>query len=374
MSQGETDARVSSIQDVDPVVDADTHFNEGLGDVLPYMDEQHRAMKEHIAGSQLPLNEIFTLGLNTAVKPYRETGESQVNVGDVRSGAEKVAELEEYGIDYGVLEPSLFSTLPTVTNSRFAVALANAYNSFLLDTFGDVTDRMKLGMLVAPHKPHLAAEEIDDRADEEGIVKVLLPGTGMVPPPGDERYHPIYEAAEDNGLPVGFHTGGSSLQAFPMQYWWNETYAEDHTLFHPFSLMWDVTSMVFRGIPERFPDLDFVFSEAGIGWVPYLEARMDDHYMEYTYDIPMLERLPSEYMRERFHFTTQPLGHTVHNPNQVAQWIEMIGPDRVMYSADLPHHDFDTPEELFDRINRRLDPADVEAVMGGNAAELYGLG
>jgi predicted TIM-barrel fold metal-dependent hydrolase len=100
-----------------------------------------------------------------------------------------------------------------------------------------------------------------------------------------------------------------------MQYWWNETYAEDHTLFHPFSLMWDVTSMVFRGIPERFPDLDFVFSEAGIGWVPYVEARMDDHYMEYTYDIPMLERLPSEYMRERFHFATQPLGHTVHNPN-----------------------------------------------------------
>jgi predicted TIM-barrel fold metal-dependent hydrolase len=184
MPQGETDARVSSIQDVDPVVDADTHFNEGLGDVLPYMDEQHRAMKRHIEGSQLPLNEIFTLGLNTAVKPYQETGESQVNVGDVRSGAEKAAELEEYGIDYGVLEPSLFSTLPTVTNSRFAVALANAYNSFLLDTFGDMTDRMKLGMLVAPHKPHLAAEEIDDRADEEGIVKMPLPGTGMVRLPG----------------------------------------------------------------------------------------------------------------------------------------------------------------------------------------------
>jgi len=96
--------------------------------------------------------------------------------------------------------------------------------------------------------------------------------------------------------------------------------------------------------------------------------------MEYTYDIPMLEKLPSEYMREQFHYTTQPLGHTVHNPNQIGQWIEMIGPDRVMYSADLPHHDFDTPEELFNRIRTQLDGEEVRAVMGGNAAELYGLG
>jgi len=364
---------LSQLQNINPIVDADTHFNEGLGDVVPYLEEGQDAIRKHIEGAQLPLNEIFTLGLNTPVKPIGEPGDSQTNVGDTRSAEDKVGELNEYGIDYGVLEPSLFSTIPTITNDRFAVALAHAYNSFIIDTFGDVTDRVKLSILVAPQKPRMAAEEINKRAGTEGVEKVLLPGTGMVPPPGDERYDPIYEAADDNNLPVGFHTGGSSLQAFPMQYWWNETFAEDHTVFHPFSLMWAVTSMVFRGVPARYPDLQFVFSEAGIGWIPYLEARLDDHYMEYTYDIPYLEKLPSEYMREQFHYTTQPLGKTVHNPSQVAEWIEMIGADRVMYSADLPHHDFDTPDELYDRIHGHLDHDDIERVMGHNAADLYGL-
>jgi len=362
----------SSLENIDPVVDADTHFNETIDEVLAYMDDRFEAVRRQVEGAQLPLNEIFTLGLNTALHPYEGDRDAQV-IGNFRDSNDKFGELDEYGIDIGILEPSLFSTLSSVTNSQFAVALANAYNSFVLDTFDAVGDRIKLSMLVAPQKPEEAAAEVDDRADEDTFVKVLLPGTGLVPPPGHERYDPIYEAATRHDLPVGFHTGGSSLHAFPMQYWWNETYAEDHTIFHPFSLMWAVTSMVFRGVPVRYPDLEFVFSEAGIGWIPYLEARLDDHYMEYSYDVPALKKLPSEYMRNQFHYTTQPLGHIAHNPDQIARWIEMIGADRVMYSADLPHHDFDTPDELYDRIHGHLDHDDIERVMGHNAADLYGL-
>ncbi|MEF8822280.1 MAG: amidohydrolase family protein, partial [Halovenus sp.] len=152
-----------------------------------------------------------------------------------------------------------------------------------------------------------------------------------------------------------------------------ETYAEDHAMVHPFTAMWNLTTMLFRGVPERFPDLKFVFQEAGIGWIPYTLWRLDDHYLELSDEIPALDRLPSEYVHEQFYFTTQPLGHTARNPEHLAMAIEMAGPDNLMYSSDLPHPDFDPPEELFDRINGHFDRETVAGIMGETACEVYDL-
>ena len=45
----------------------------------------------------------------------------------------------------------------------------------------------------------------------------------------------------------------------------------------------------------------------------------------------------------------------------------------MLYAADMPHHDFDPPEELFDQIAAHLDPRDVAGVMGETAADLFDL-
>jgi predicted TIM-barrel fold metal-dependent hydrolase len=51
----------------------------------------------------------------------------------------------------------------------------------------------------------------------------------------------------------------------------------------------------------------------------------------------------------------------------------MAGPDNLMYASDIPHGDFDPPEELFDRIRMRFDRRTVEAMMGETAAEVFDL-
>jgi predicted TIM-barrel fold metal-dependent hydrolase len=53
--------------------------------------------------------------------------------------------------------------------------------------------------------------------------------------------------------------------------------------------------------------------------------------------------------------------------------IEAAGPHNIMYSSDLPHTDFDPPEELFDRVAPYLDEEDVRGMMGETAAEVFGL-
>ena len=122
---------------------------------------------------------------------------------------EKLAEMREFGIDYGVLDPTLNLGLPTVENSRVAVALANASSSWILDEYTDEDEAFVANVLVPHKRPAEAAEEIDRRAGEDGIVGVQIPSTGVLPPLSDPRYDPIYEAAEDDGLPVVLHGGTS---------------------------------------------------------------------------------------------------------------------------------------------------------------------
>jgi predicted TIM-barrel fold metal-dependent hydrolase len=101
--------------------------------------------------------------------------------------------------------------------------------------------------------------------------------------------------------------------------------------------------------------------------------RLDDHYLQFGDEIPYLNKLPSEYIRDQFYFTTQPLGHTARNGAHLAQALEMVGPDSVMYSADLPHTDFDPPEELLNRIRSHFDAETVRGIMGETAADLFGF-
>jgi predicted TIM-barrel fold metal-dependent hydrolase len=104
-----------------------------------------------------------------------------------------------------------------------------------------------------------------------------------------------------------------------------------------------VASIVYSGVLEQMPGLCFVLEEGGIGWMPSLLWRLDRAWRELGSSIPHLQRRPSEIVRERFWFTTQPLDE----PESDAQLLELLGQldmdDRIMFSSDYPHHDFDAP-------------------------------
>lgn len=357
------------------VVDADAHVTETVDDLLPYFDDRYSAVRNRIRDANHRLYDIYSVSHPTDPSIHSEFGDIySEDDAPARARDAKLSEMSRFGIDYAVLDPTLNLALNTVDNPHFQVALANAYNDWVIDTFTDHEEELKATILVPPSRPEIGAEEIDRLADEEDVVGVQIPSTGLVPPAGDVTYDPIYEAAADNDLPVCFHGAASStFHIFPLMRRFNDTYAEDHALVHPFTQMWHLTTLLYRGIPERFPGLDFVFQEAGIGWVPYLLWRLDDHYMELSADLPYLEKLPSEYVADCVHFTTQPLGLTAKRPDHLAKMVELVGPENVLYASDLPHADFDPPEELFDRVVGHFEEGTVRGMMGERAAEVFGL-
>ena len=106
-----------------------------------------------------------------------------------------------------------------------------------------------------------------------------------------------------------------------------------------------------------------------MAWIPGLLWRLDTNWRALRAETPWLRRRPSEVMREHVRLATQPLEHTDGNDELLMQMLAAAGaPEVLCFSSDYPHWDFDDPTQLA----RRLPAEWRDAVMHGNAAELYG--
>ena len=63
-------------------------------------------------------------------------------------------------------------------------------------------------------------------------------------------------------------------------------------------------------------------------------------------EVPHVKRPPSEYVREHFWYPSQPMDEPEH-PEHLRDVIDWIGWDRVVFSTDYPHWDFDDPAFAF---------------------------
>jgi predicted TIM-barrel fold metal-dependent hydrolase len=90
-----------------------------------------------------------------------------------------------------------------------------------------------------------------------------------------------------------------------------------------------------------------VLEEGGIAWMPALIWRLDRLWDTMGERAPSaVTRRPSEVIREHIAFTTQPFDEP-ERPNMLAQLLEQLGMnDRIMYSSDYPHWDFDDPNRV----------------------------
>jgi len=130
-----------------------------------------------------------------------------------------------------------------------------------------------------------------------------------------------------------------------------------------------IISLVAEGVFERIPGLNLIMIEGGFAWVPSLGWRLDKHWKRLRSEVPHVKRLPSEYIREHFWYTTQPIEEP-ERPEDLASTMEWIGVDRLLFSTDYPHWDFDDPNFVF---KIKLSESDRTKIFCGNAKTLFNL-
>ncbi|HTH97211.1 MAG TPA: amidohydrolase family protein [Stellaceae bacterium] len=273
--------------------------------------------------------------------------------------------LNPNNVDYGILHPLRLGPYDQ-RNQEFGAAMASAINDWQLEDWIGRDKRLRGSIVVTPDWPEAAVAEIERRAGQAGFVQISW-GPQAMEPGGRRRYWPVLEAVAASGLPVGLHIGGQPGRA-PTSGGWPSYYFEHH--FHTMPAMQSlVTSMIFEGVLERLPALRFVLVESGFGWVPSLAWRMDQHWHRMRAEVPEVKRPPSEYLREHFWFTTQPIEEP-EQPQHLRDIIDWIGWDRLLFSSDYPHWDFDDPAYAF-KIS--LSPEEKHRIFRGNASAFYGL-
>ena len=349
------------------VVDCDIHpVYRTVAELYPFMSARWR---EHMATfgphirhgltGQLPYPRMMASGMR--VDSFPEDGPPGSDLELMRR-----QHLDPNGVEVGMLI-ALSRGGMEERNLDFAAALSSAVNDWQLERWVKPEPRLRAAIVVPQEHPEHAVAEIERRASDPAFVQVLLsPRTSD--PLGHRRYWPIFAAAERCGKPVGMHVAGFSGGHSSTGTGWPTYYIQEHYAMST-GMQNTLTSLVFEGVFERFPKLKMVMIEGGFAWAPALCARMDKHWQHMRAETPHLKRPPSEYVREHVWFTTQPMEEP-ETPEHLADIVGWLGWDRLMYSSDYPHWDYDDPRQAF---KFRLTEEQKAKVFRDNAKSLYGL-
>jgi predicted TIM-barrel fold metal-dependent hydrolase len=349
------------------IVDCDIHPTmRSKADIYPYLSERWRKHYDvygtHVRQS-LP---------GTQAYPRMQAATSRADSWPPNGGPPgsdldfmRTQHLDPNGVEIGILHAMRIGGYDQ-RNQDFGAALSSAINDWQLDIWLTKEPRLRGSIHVPQDNPDAAVKEIEARAGDKRFVQVTC-APGALEPLGRRRYWPIFEATCAAKLPLGLHVGGMSGHAVTGS-GWPSYYFEHHYTNVP-SMETLIASLVFEGVFERFRDLRLVLVEGGFAWVPSLCWRMDQHWARMRDEVPHVKRPPSEYVRECISYTTQPIDEPP-NPEDLRHVIDWIGFERILFSTDYPHWDYDDPATA---IKFKMTAAEKEKFFRGNAKAVYGL-
>jgi uncharacterized protein len=284
--------------------------------------------------------------------------------------------LDAYGIHCGILNNTSGTWQPYIGGNQPAgltIDLMHALNDWAADEWLAIDRRWRSSICVPFEEPAAAAREIGlrrDGPDADRWVQVLL-ADRLEKPIGNPKYWPMLDAAAEYGVPLAFHPGGRGMNPIT-GCGWPSYYFEDH-VGYPQAAFSHLASLIFEGAFDRWPQLKVVMVEGGYSWaVPYA-WRLDGAWRLLREEVPDLERKPSEYLRDRVWYTTQPMEEPERPQWYPAMYRQMeragLG-NRLMFSTDYPHWDFDSPTHA---LPRSLDQDARRRILAENASALYGI-
>src|SRR6185436_9643940 len=298
----------------------------------------------------------------------------------------RVKDQDRDGVQGEVLYGVLGAT-SRLSDPEAAVEVMRVYNDWLADFCSKKPGRFA-GLASIPNNPIEASIAEVKRVAKRGVLKgVDIANQPDLKPLWDPYWRTLWEAINDTGLPLHFHTIGSyvpehirkiqaigsdptraSLPGMPeVELPVARAAAAAGITAFQITMANILTSMIFGGVLERYPRMRLVLGEAGIGWIPYVLWRMDAEWEDQFKDLS-LKMPPSGYWKRQCFATyqTDPIG---------LKLLDELGADRVMWGSDFPHPDGIWPDsqEYLQRELGHLPAATRRKVQCENAAKLYGF-
>jgi predicted TIM-barrel fold metal-dependent hydrolase len=318
--------------------------------------------------------------------PYHPPALDQVDPSLWRA-EDRLALMDKYGIYAQVLYPNVAGfgggRFSDVGDADLIHALIQAYNDYLTDWSSADPNRLLPIMAIPFWDLELSIAEMERcaAAGHRGLIMSQAPEYFGSPMLGDPHWDRLWAAAQDMQLAVNFHIGGGDMSGVNLldpSSGPAANYASFPVTFFVGNCK-TIATLIGGGICHRFPKLDFVSVESGVGWITFALNALDWMWREcaVTKEHPEYDLLPSEYFRRQIYgcFWFE------HGPSLDAA-LATLGPDNILYETDFPHPTSMSPgpassalapNEFISKNLSYLGDEILAKLLHGNAARVYHL-
>jgi predicted TIM-barrel fold metal-dependent hydrolase len=370
------------------VVDADSHVLEPPDLWERYLESRYRDRAIRIARSPDGLEQLIVDGQVIMPRGLVGLGGVELDAAELftrddleyldgapaasmDTGA-RVELLDRWGVDAGVVFPTIGILWDKEEDPELAMAYARAYNRWQWDFASPALKRIVPIAQIPLYDADLALAELR-RCLALGFRGMFLapePVNGKRPSHPD--FDPLWRELEEAGLPVCLHVIVRFTRGLGgVTQWYDRERGESNMVFSfglggTFQLLPATASLVCDGLFDRFPRLKVLVVEAGGGWAGYIMDRLDEKYDRFG--SADMKRRPSEYFRENIWVVADP------GERRLDAQCDLLGEDHVLWGSDYPHIDshIDAPDEIRASV-AGLSEACQRAILGESARALFQL-
>jgi uncharacterized protein len=347
------------------------------GDRIPHIvDSGNGSQHWLIDGHEIDLSGVADCGAAMAERTARP--ERWVDVPSaVHDPQQRLRQMDEAGIEYAVLYPTVAGiggqSFGRIEDRELELACVQAYNDWLLERWGGANPRFVPQCITPLYPIDVVVQEIR-RCVANGHRGVIYPSIPMelrdVPHINDAAYDPIWSTCQELAVPICFHAGASSRIQIPAYEGYSPTLqAAVQSITRPASTVSVLVNLLISKILMRFPKLQVVLAESGLGWGAYLLEYTDfqatgDQLPQNGYDL-----MPSELFKRQCYL----VGWYDKASLRVRRY---IGSENILWSSQFPQATSTWPktQETLVRSFEGVDEADKQKILWGNAAKLYKIG
>jgi uncharacterized protein len=196
---------------------------------------------------------------------------------------ERLKRMDEYGIWAQVLYPNVAGfgagQYLGLEDPELMLLCVQAYNDWIAE-WASADPRRLLPQMALPFWDiDLSVKEMEraTRLGHSGVIMGGQPEFFGQPKLTDPYWDPLWASAQEKGLPIDFHIASGDLSNFHLHH----SSVGEHAAFSGLAVMFTMenvktlSQIIMGGICHRFPKLNFVSVESGIGWLPFALEMLD---------------------------------------------------------------------------------------------------
>lgn len=359
------------------VIDLDSHSRPRREDYVIDAEYEHLRPRSY-TDSKGNIRRIF----DNKIISVLTAGERQISDKEGKSkwhaaeydAAVRYSQVKEAGIDFQFVSAGTVGMFNYI-EARAGAAFIRASNNFIFNTFMKPYPKIFTGAPQLPLQDIPAAmKELERCVKELGMLTFLMPTNWNGIDMADPHWWNFYDKVRELGIRgIIVHIGsfaGPWVGQERLSVLGPDGTAGRRIVSQPFEYCTNMINLIFGGLMDSFPELNFAFLEAGAEFAVNFKHRVRENVEQIGYLQDMLTA-PIEKYFDRFYFVIDDL-LLEEGGKRLTCAIEELGADHLFFGSDYPHDDghLDTASRIktFDFLSAEVK----QKILSGNATSFIG--